>query len=49
MKSLWQKARKEMRPGSLLISNTFIIPGVTPYKSIKLNDFTKSTLYLWKI
>ncbi|MBP6058666.1 MAG: hypothetical protein KA524_09695 [Nitrosomonas sp.] len=49
MESLWRKASKEMRPGSLLISNTFIIPGITPYKSIELNDFSKSTLYLWKI
>lgn len=49
MESLWRKVSKEMRPGSLLISNTFIIPGITPYKSIKLNDFSNSTLYLWKI
>lgn len=49
MESLWQKACREMRPGSLLISNTFIIPGITPYKSIPLNDFSNSTLYLWKI
>ena len=49
MESLWQKACKEMRSGSLLISNTFIIPGITPYKSIHLSDFSKSTLYLWKI
>lgn len=49
MTSLWQKASKEMRPGSLLISNTFIIPGIAPDKSIPLNDFSNSTLYLWKI
>ncbi|MDP1550315.1 MAG: hypothetical protein Q8L97_09170 [Nitrosomonas sp.] len=49
MESLWHKAVKEMRPGSLLISNTFMIPGITPYKSIQLDDFSKSTLYLWKI
>jgi len=49
MESLWHKANKEMRPGSLLISNTFIVPGITPYKSIKINDFSNSTLYLWKI
>lgn len=49
MESLWHKVRKEMRPGSLLISNTFIISGVTPYKSIKLSDFSNSTLYLWKV
>lgn len=49
MESLWKKARQEMRPGSLLISNTFAIPGITPYKSIQLDDFSNSTLYLWKI
>jgi hypothetical protein len=49
MESLWRKVSKEMRPGSLLISNTFLIPGVTPHKSIQLNDFSNSTLYLWKI
>ena len=49
MPQLWQKAKKEMRTGSLLISNTFIIPGVKPDKSIPLNDFSNSTLYLWRI
>ena len=49
MESLWHKVSKEMRPGSLLISNTFIIPGIAPDKSIQLNDFSNSTLYLWKI
>ncbi|WP_374565003.1 hypothetical protein [Nitrosomonas sp.] len=49
MNSLWQKAKKEMRPGSLLISNTFVIPGVAPDQSIRLNDFSNSTLYLWRL
>ncbi len=49
MAALWEKARKEMRPGSLLISNTFSIPGVAADKSIQLDDFSNSTLYLWKI
>lgn len=49
MESLWNKARNEMHPGSLLISNTFMIPGVAPDKSIQLNGFSNSTLYLWKI
>lgn len=49
MDSLWQKAKKEMRPGSLLISNTFVIPGVAPDQSIRLNDFSNSTLYLWRL
>ena len=49
MESLWQKARQEMRPGSMLISNSFIIPGVLPEKSLPLNDFSGSTLYMWRI
>ena len=49
METLWYKVRKEMRPGSLLISNTFQIPGVVPDEIIELNDFSNSTLYLWKI
>lgn len=49
METLWRKASKEMRPGSLLISNTFEIPGVNPDECIPLNDFSNSTLYLWKL
>jgi len=49
MKSLWNKARQEMQPGSIFISNSFIIPGVSPEKSLQLNDFPGSTLYMWRI
>jgi len=49
MKSLWDKTRQEMQPGSIFISNSFLIPGVVPEKSIPLNDFSGSTLYLWRI
>lgn len=49
MKALWRKACREMRPGSILISNSFTILGVKPERIIELNDFTGSTLYLWCI
>ena len=49
MVSLWKKACQEMRPGSLFISNSFSIPGVQPEKSLRLNDISRSTLYLWRI
>lgn len=49
MSSLWQKACLEMRPGSLLISNTFIIPDVEPSQRIPLSDFSRSVLYVWQI
>lgn len=49
MKSLWEKARQEMHPGSMFISNSFIVPDVLPEKTVKLNDFSGSTLYMWRI
>lgn len=49
MPALWQKATQEMRPGSLLISNTFAVPGVTPDHRIALNDFSGSVLYVWRM
>lgn len=49
MTDLWEKARLEMRPGTLFISNTFGVPGVTPTQVIALDDFNKSTLYIWRM
>lgn len=49
MDKLWEKALQEMRPGSILISNTFIVPNVPPSKSIAIDDFNNSVLYIWKI
>ena len=49
MPSLWEKASREMQPGSLFISNTFAVPGITPEKIIALNDFSKSKLYIWRM
>lgn len=49
MASLWAKARSEMRPGSLLISNSFIVPGVPPDQVVSLGDAKRSALYVWRI
>lgn len=49
MPELWAKARREMRPGSLLISNTFAIPDLRPDKVIELNDLSQARLLLWQI
>lgn len=48
MAALWRKARREMRPGSLLVSNSFAVPGVTADISLELRD-AGSTLYLWRM
>ncbi len=47
MARLWQKARAEMRPGSLFISNDFCVPGVAPTQTIRVGDRMRSTIYVW--
>ena len=49
MVDLWRKARREMRPGSIFVSNSFAIPGVAPEFSLELNDLGGSTLHLWRM
>ena len=47
MGRLWEKARAEMRPGSLFISNDFCVPGVAPTQTIRVGDRMHSTIYVW--
>jgi SAM-dependent methyltransferase len=49
MAGLWAKARAEMRPGSLLVSNSFEIPGVPADEVIELHDWRASRLLLWRL
>lgn len=49
MADLWAKACREMPPGSLLVSNTFAVPGVTPSRVIPLPDRRDSRLLLYAI
>jgi len=49
MAELWAKARREMRRGALLISNSFEVPGVAPGEIIELNDWRESRLLLWHL
>lgn len=49
MARLWQKARREMRPGSLLVSNTFAVPGVEPAYVLPVGDRLNSTLFVWRM
>ncbi len=48
MPSLWEKVRKEMTPGSLLLSYEFIVPNVAPDLCINKNP-NDPTLYVWRI
>jgi hypothetical protein len=46
MPRLWEKARREMRPGSLLVSFRFVIPGADPQGGIRVGN---QWLYLWRM
>jgi hypothetical protein len=48
MLALWDKASKEMKPGSLLISLEFEIPGAKPSIRIAANA-NSPAIYAWKI
>ena len=46
MEALWHKAEAEMRPGSILLSYEFDIPGRLPDRRFVTTD-SKKILYLW--
>jgi SAM-dependent methyltransferase len=48
MAELWDKVAREMRPGSLLISNTFAVPGQAPDQTIELHDLSHARLLIWR-
>ncbi|MCQ4257013.1 class I SAM-dependent methyltransferase [Stutzerimonas stutzeri] len=48
MPALWQKARAEMRPHALLISNSFEVPGVAPQEVLPIEDWRHSRLLIWR-
>lgn len=49
MAQLWQKARQEMRPNTLFISNTFHVPNETPTEIIHVDDFRGTELLIWRM
>lgn len=49
MATLWEKIQKEMRPGTLFVSNTFAVPGVEPDQIIEIGDWKKGRLLLWHL
>jgi SAM-dependent methyltransferase len=48
MERLWKKVEREMRPGSLFVSNTFGVPGVEPDETIELDDLSHARLLIWR-
>jgi len=49
MPALWEKARREMKPGALLISNTFAIPGTSAEQVIPLPGRRDACLWVYRL
>ena len=49
MQRLWEKAGREMQPGSMLISNRFGIPGVPPTRVLATGAGRDDRLLIWRI
>lgn len=47
MRALYEKARAEMRPGSLFISNSFSVQGVPPDRTVQVADRRRTRLLVW--
>ncbi|MBT6608773.1 MAG: hypothetical protein HOB37_09965 [Rhodospirillaceae bacterium] len=48
MAALFEKVKKEMKPGSMFISNSFAVPEVAPDEIIKVDDKRKTQLLIWR-
>ncbi len=49
MAKLWAKAQSEMQPGSLFISNSFPVPGLTPSRIIDVDCTPPRPLYCYQL
>lgn len=48
MRQLKEKFIKELKPGTVIISNTFAIPGWTPKQVWEVNDLYKTKIYRYE-
>lgn len=48
MSAVWEKMQAEHKPGAMLVSNTFGVPGVSPDQTIALSDWRGTRLLVWK-
>jgi SAM-dependent methyltransferase len=49
MQNLKEKLERELRPGSLVISNTFAVPGWQPQTTIRGLDLYRSMVFVYRI
>lgn len=49
MPNLWEKACAEMRPGAMLISNSFVVPDVAPVQVLGNSSLGERQLFVYRI
>ncbi|MEA3405916.1 MAG: hypothetical protein U9R28_09290 [Pseudomonadota bacterium] len=49
MPRLWEKAKSEMQPGSIFVSNSFPVPGVDPNEIWELPDSRQTKLFIYNL
>jgi hypothetical protein len=49
MEALYEKAQQEMKPGTLFISNSFVVPERPPTRTTVIKDRRKTKIHLWEI
>jgi hypothetical protein len=49
MPALWAKVRREMKPGSRLVSHSFEVPGETPHRTIPVQGREGARLLVWDL
>jgi hypothetical protein len=47
MSRLWEKAKSEMKPGSLLVSNSFAVPDIPPASTVEVADGRRTRLHCY--
>ena len=47
MPEVWRKACAELQPGALLVSNSFPVEGIEPYKVVEVDDRRRTRLYCY--
>lgn len=49
MPRLWRKLKAQMKPGSLLIANSFAVPNAAPERVVDVGDRRGTRLYVYRI
>ena len=49
MPDLWAKVEREMAPGSLLVSNSFAVPGIDANAIVDVGDARQTRLYCYRV